>query len=128
MSILEIHGTLANTCLYFTIAMMLWSGFLYIRRQDLDGSFFGAAVILELLLLLQSGLGAWMLIEGGAVFRWVHILYGILAIITVPAVYAFTRGRNTYYEALIYGLVFLFLMGVVLRGADTALPFVPPGV
>jgi hypothetical protein len=56
---------------------------------------------------------------------WVHILYGILLVITLPGAFAYLRGKDTRREALIYGLVGLFLAGVSLRAISTATVFGP---
>jgi len=52
----------------------------------------------------------------------VHILYGVLLVIVLPATFAYLRGRDERREALIYGLVGLFLAGVSLRAIVTAAP------
>ena len=115
-----LHARLANTALFFCIAVMVWSFYLYFRRKELDSSYFGAVVICELLFVVQAVLGVILYVQGlGGLIRWVHILYGILALISIPAVYAFTRGRNTYYEALLYALTMAFLVGVIIRANTT---------
>ena len=50
----------------------------------------------------------------------VHILYGFLIVIALPATFAYLRGREERREALIYALVGFFLTGLALRAIITA--------
>lgn len=119
-TVLLIHGRLSTTALLFSLIMMVWSFWAYFRREDLGSSYWGAAVICELIFVAQMILGVLMILSGIPVIRWVHILYGVLGLISIPAVYAFTRGRNSYREALLYALTMAFLIGVVLRAQVSA--------
>lgn len=122
MTILEIHIKLSTTVLIYNFIMMFWSFALYFRRQPLDSNFWGALVIHGTLFIAQAVVGTIMMTQGSSPARWVHILYGILGVITIPAVFGFTRGRDTYYEALMYGLAMLFLLGVITRAMTTNVP------
>jgi hypothetical protein len=79
-----------------------------------------------LLYIAQGLVGVALYLLGARPARvWVHILYGVLLVITVPGAFAYMRGRDSRREALIYGLVGLFLAGVSLRAIYTATVFVP---
>jgi len=104
----------------FAILIALWS-FLHIyQRRELEGGFWGAVVIGEILIVLQAILGFIMMAQGGVPARGVHLLYGILAILTWPAVFAFSRGGTGRKEAVYWGLVSLFLFGIASRAVMTA--------
>jgi hypothetical protein len=49
----------------------------------------------------------------------IHILYGIVAVISLPAYYAITKGRDDKEVVLTYGLLNLFLAAISLRAAAT---------
>jgi hypothetical protein len=49
----------------------------------------------------------------------IHILYGIVAIMMLPGTFAYTRGRDSRWEQLIYAAVCLFLCGIALRALET---------
>jgi hypothetical protein len=49
----------------------------------------------------------------------VHILYGIVAVISLPAYYAISKGRDDKYAALAYGLLCLFLAAIGMRASVT---------
>lgn len=120
MSLSELHARLGNTGMLFALALGLWALWLYFRKQGVGGSYFGGMVIGELLFVAQGIVGAALYFTGHSLGRTVHILYGILAVITLPAAYAYSRGQDERREALVYGLVGLFLFGVALRAITTA--------
>ena len=77
MSLIEIHSRLGNTALFYTIVMAAWGLWRYIRKQNVDSSYWGALVIAEVLYLAQGGLGAYLFLSGiGVLQRSIHILYG----------------------------------------------------
>ena len=115
-----LHEGLANTALMYTLLLALWSFWLHIRRRYLTSHFWGALVIAELIFVLQALIGVAMVMQGRLPWRDIHYLYGALGVITLPAAFAFTRGRAGYREALLYGVILLFLTGVALRAQMTA--------
>jgi hypothetical protein len=120
--LIEIHGGLANTGLYYTIAMAVWGLYRYFRRQGVDSSYWAALVIAEALYLIQGALGAYLFfsgigrLEGG----FMHILYGVVAVLVVPALFMYTRGDETRRVMLVYGVGFLFMIGIILRSMATS--------
>jgi hypothetical protein len=122
MSWLEIHGGLANAATMFMAVLAVWAFFLRLRSQPLDGNWFGAAVIGELLLLAQFAVGWLLWFEGlGAALPrpWIHILYGVVAVITLPAGYLyFSKIQDPKVQTLALALICVFLWGIVLRAAQ----------
>ena len=118
----EIHGSLADTALYYTIAMAAWGLWRFFRRQGVDGSYWAALAIAEILYLVQGALGAFLFfsgigqLEGG----FMHILYGVVAVLVVPALFMYTRGDETRRVSLVYGVGFLFMIGILLRSMATS--------
>ncbi|MEZ4656729.1 MAG: hypothetical protein R2911_04085 [Caldilineaceae bacterium] len=87
MSLIEIHGRLSNTASLFLAVLAVWAIVNRVRTRPLDGNWYGAAVIGELLLLAQFVLGWVLYFEGfGAVLprSYLHILYGAVAVIALP--------------------------------------------
>ena len=122
MSLIDIHARLANTALYYMVLMALWGLWRYVRKQGVDGSFWGALVIAEVLLLVQAALGAflWLSGTGQLAGRSIHILYGVVSILVIPGIFLYTRGEEQRRAMLVYALSFLFLVGIVLRAIMTA--------
>ena len=119
MSWVEVHSRLANTALLFCAIMAVWGLWRFFRRQGVDGSFWGALIIAELLILAQGGTGAYLWISGLRPVRNLHLLYGIVSALAVPLVYVFTKGRDERPEVLMYGVAFLILIGLLLRAMVT---------
>jgi hypothetical protein len=115
-----LHARLLFTILLFFGALSIWGFVSYLRGQGVSGSYRGALAIGELLMLAEFLLGVILFVGGGRPFRpEIHILYGIVAIITLPAAFFYTRGRDGRAEHLIYTLACLFLCGIALRGLET---------
>jgi len=122
MTLVDIHGSLGNTALFYTIIMALWAFWRFFRRQGLDSNYWGAVVIAESLYLIQGAFGAFLFFSGIGVLsgRTIHILYGVVSALVIPAIFFFTRGEEQRRPMLVYGAGFLFLVGVILRGMATA--------
>src|SRR5262245_42442959 len=120
MSVLTIHGFVANAVNIFTLLVALYAALKYIRKQELSSDFWGAAAIGEGLMVIQALLGIILVVEGLFPAQWVHILYGVVSALTWPALYTFTRGKmSTQREALVWMLVSAILFGVTLRARAT---------
>ncbi|UCH61083.1 MAG: hypothetical protein JSV61_06280 [Anaerolineales bacterium] len=122
MSLTQFHSSLANTAMYYFLILALWGLWRFARKQGVDSSFWGALVISEVLVLLQGGLGVYLWINGLRPGRgWIHILYGVVSALTLPAIFAFTRGDNDRRVMMIYGVALLFLVGITIRAAGTGI-------
>lgn len=124
-SLSDIHRGLAQTGIYFFIALGVWAVWLRFRSRPLDGSWYGAAVIGELLMITEFLLG-WVLYGqglGGNLSRaFVHILYATVAVITLPAAYLYlSRLQDENVKTVLFAIVCFFLMEVVIRARVVAL-------
>ena len=121
MSLADIHSRLAISGLLFVTFMALWGLFRFFRKEGVNSNYFGAAVIAEVLYILQGLLGLFIFITGsGELGRpEVHILYGIVTVLTIPGVYIYTRADESRRAVLIYALAFIFLIGITIRSMST---------
>ena|SRR3990172_4132108 len=127
MSLTQVHAAIATACLIFSLIIGVYGAARYFRGLGVDASYWGALAAGELLYVAQGVLGVLLLVEGMRPARsLVHLLYGVVIIIVLPAAYGFTRGRDTRREAAIYALIGLFLAGISLRAMSTA-QFALPG-
>ena len=125
MSIIEIHARLADTATLFVGFIGVWAIFLRIRSQPLNGSWYGAAIVGELLLVAQSLLGVYLyygLGLGVALPRpFIHILYGVVSIITLPAAHSyFGQLEDEQVKTVAMAAACLFLWGILLRATQVA--------
>ena len=115
-----IHRQITTTILLFMDALALWGFWNYFRGEGVTGSYWGALAIGEGLIIVEGIIGGVLYVLGGVPARGVlHTLYGIVAAISIPSAFAFTRGRSGRYEALIYALIALFLLGIASRAQST---------
>ena len=125
MPITEIHARLSDTATLFIAVIGFWALYLRIRNRPLDSSWFGAAVVGELLLVAQFLLGLylyWGVGLGAMLPRpFMHILYGVVAILTLPAAYSyFSNVEDEKVKALAMAATALFLWGIILRASQVA--------
>jgi hypothetical protein len=121
MSLSDVHGRLANTALFFMIFMALWGLWRLLRKQGLSSNYWGALVIGEILVIVQGLLGGYLWLIGLRPDRSIHILYGVVAALVIPAIYAFTKGGQERREMIIYAVALLFLVGILIRAMGTAM-------
>ncbi len=121
MTVIDVHGRLANTALLYAIVLCVWGLWRFFRKQDIDSSYWGALVIAEVLFLSQIALGLYLWLSGiGRLGGAVHVLYGVVSVLVLPGIYLYTRGDEKRRAGLIYGLGFLFLVGIIIRAMMTA--------
>jgi hypothetical protein len=120
MTLTLLHDRLATTALLYMILLGIWGLWRYFRGQSIEGSFWGALVIAELVLIVQGLVGGYLYLTGLRPLRgWIHILYGIASVLVIPGVFAFTNGNSDRRTTLIYGVALLFLAGLIIRGMVT---------
>lgn len=115
-----VHRLLGTAFLYYTAIITLWLLVHLFRRRDVDGGFWGAIAIGEALIVLQMIVGVIMALQGLRPARGLHFVYGGVALLTWPAVFALTRNAPGRREALYWALASAFLFGVTLRAMATA--------
>ena len=125
MSLTLIHARLAQSAILFMIALGVWAIFLRFRSRPLDGSWYGGLAVGEILMVAQFALG-WILYSQGLGDNlpraFVHILYGAVAVITLPAAYAYlSKMEDENTKTILFAIVCFFLMEVVIRARDVAL-------
>jgi len=127
MSLNLIHNGLSNACTLFSLIIFGYGLWTFFRNQGMSGSYLGVLIVGELLFLTQLAVGVALALQGAVPARaWIHYLYGIVLVISLPGLYAFLRGRDSRREVLIYAFMGLFLAGISLRSIATgarAFPF-----
>ena len=115
-----LHNRVGNAAWLFMAILGLWSFINYIRGRGVDGNMIGIIVVGELMVLVQASLGVILWLSGLFPARAIHFLYGSLAVLTLPALWVYTRGATDRRASLIWGLAGLFLLGLTLRAIGTA--------
>jgi CDP-diglyceride synthetase len=119
MDLATIHSRLATSLLLFMAIAAIWNLHAAVRRHGISSSTWGILAIGEILALAQGALGLALYLAGDRPARTVHLLYGLTAVLTLPAYYFISRGRDDKKASLIYGLLCLFLAFAAYRGMVT---------
>ena len=120
MTLTEVHARLATTMLLFLGVAGVWGLATFFLRRSITGSYWGILAIGEILIVAQVIVGTILWISGARPERTIHLLYGIVAAISIPGYYAYTKGQDDRRASLTYGLICLFLVGISIRAMGTA--------
>lgn len=120
MSLSSIHDRLATAMLIFLAVAGIWGLASYFLKRGMSGSYWGVLATGELLILAQAITGIALWLAGARPTRGIHLLYGAVALLTLPGYYAYTKGQDDPRTARAYGLICLFLVGISLRAIGTA--------
>jgi hypothetical protein len=118
--LLEFHRLLSNSIWLFFLMLGLWGLIRAFRQQPVDGSYFGALVIGELIYLLEAILGAILYFTPSGPASWIHILYGVFSAIFLPGLFTYLKGDDSNRAQWAYALGALFMFGLVLRSITTS--------
>ena len=114
-----LHDRLADSLLLFMVAAAVWNLVAALRRRGIASETWGILAIGELLALAQGVLGLLLYVGGARPARGVHLLYGVVAVLTLPAYYAISHGRDDRRASWAYTWLCLFLAGISARGITT---------
>ncbi|MFQ5921794.1 MAG: hypothetical protein ACE5M4_03025 [Anaerolineales bacterium] len=120
MTLTIIHARLGTAMLLFLSVAGVWGLATFFLRRGITGSYWGILAVGEILIVAQMVVGVILWIEGARPARTIHVLYGIVAGISIPGYYAYTRGQDDRRAGLTYGLICLFLVGISIRAIGTA--------
>jgi hypothetical protein len=115
----EAHRTLANMINIYALIVGIWGLVNFARKQPPDGNFNGALAVAVGLFALEAIAGVVLMFMGRSPSRDIHWLYGVTMVITIPAIFVFTRGRNSSRESFLYGAGMLFIWGLAERAGET---------
>ena len=93
----------------------------YFRARPVTPAYWGLIAFGNLLALAQGALGGWMALHGGQPTRgWLHMLYGAVAVLWIPAIQLLNRKRSGRDATLTCALVSSAEFVIALRAMATA--------
>lgn len=126
MDISFLHARIAGAMVPFALIAGVWGLVEYFRQHEINPNYWGAIVVGNLLAVGQGLMGVWLALGPGQkpVRDWVHILYGIMAVLWIP-IFNFANGyfnkkQDKVKETLIIAIISLFEFGVALRAISTS--------
>jgi hypothetical protein len=126
VDISSLHARIAGAMVPFALIAGIWGLVEYFRKQEISPSYWGIIVIGNLLAVGQGLMGVWLALgpDQKPVREWVHVLYGIMAVLWIP-IFNFANGyfnkkQDKVKETLIIAIISLFEFGVALRAIATS--------
>ena len=119
-TLVTIHRQLANTGVLYMFACGVWGLVMYARKRPMDSNYRGVLVIGYVLGDVIGLFGVLLLLAGARPGDALHILYGVLAALSLPAAAGYLQDKPDLRKPLVYGLVSFFVFGVMIRGIITA--------
>ena len=121
-TILPIHRQLAQTGVMYMFAAAVWGLIMTWRKHPMDSSYRGILAIGYVLGDVIGLLGLTMVLAGVSPRDPIHILYGLVTAVALPAAAIWQEQRKVGDEQKPrwYALASLFVFGVMLRGIITA--------
>ena len=120
MNLIFIHNRLSISILLYVIILFCWGLWGYLRNNGVISSYRGALLIAEILILGQGALGTTLYLMGLQPERGgMHVLYGIVGSLGIPAIFVFTKGRNDRQTLLVYTAVLPLIAIIFMRSIVT---------
>jgi hypothetical protein len=122
----SLHALIARAMVTFALASGGYGLWEYFHKHEISPSYWGIIVVGNVTALGQGMIGLWLALgpDQKPVREWVHILYGIMAVLWIPifnfANGYFNRKQDKLKETLIIAIVSLFEFGVALRAIATS--------
>jgi heme A synthase len=116
----ELHEVLSKTSVLFFAALGIWGLFRAFRGREVNSSYLAALVIGEAVFVLQGILGLVLIIAGGRPDRMIHLLYGAVALLALPALFAYMKGDDSNQAQWYYGILTILLVGIAFRAIGTS--------
>lgn len=117
----ELHRALSNTIWMFYLFMGVWGVYRALRRHPVNGSYFGAIAVIQIVLVVQALMGGALYLSGLRPEReLVHYLYGAFGVVFLPGLFAYLKGDDSNTAQWLFALASLFMFGVIRRIIETA--------
>lgn len=118
-AIVDFHQSWSRVVLIYTVLLLIWALFLYVRGSNPSGSYLGALAIDQAVVVIQGIVGIILVVQGYRPGDGLHIVYGIVAFVTLPAAYFLSKGGTERRDSGIFALATLFLIGISIRAIAT---------
>jgi len=118
--LLTLHQGLFRAGVLITLIVAAWGMWAWLRKQPASGGYRSTLVMTELLFVLQALVGIGLYLGGRRPHDTLHLLYGVLLIVTLPIATSYTSGHDKRREPLVFGIAGLFMTGLAIRALTTA--------
>jgi len=116
MSLSDVHNWLSDALLFYTLLAGLWGLLNFIGTREISLGYWVALTVAQMLVMSQGLLGGLLWLQDKRPAQDAHVIYGALAALGLPIIYAATRGHEGHRESLAYGIA-LLLVALLVWGA-----------
>ncbi|HZT96940.1 MAG TPA: hypothetical protein VFB34_08895 [Chloroflexota bacterium] len=111
----HVHQALFTSVVIYYAVLTLWGAFMYVRGSEPSGSYLGAAILGEALVVVQAATGLLLLASGHhPKTEALHFLYGAVILLAVPFVYLTVGQRRDRNASGFFALACLLIVIIAL--------------
>lgn len=114
-----LHQGFSRVVLVYSLVVAIWALFLYLSGSNPSGSYLGAAVINEGVVVVQGLIGLVLLAQGDRPHEGLHLVYGIISVLALPTAYFMSANATQRRDSLLFGFAGLVLVGASIRAIMT---------
>ncbi len=118
--LLTFHQGLRNAGILLTVIIAAWGLWTWLRKGSASGGYRSTLVLTEAIFVAQALVGIGLYLGGRRPHDTLHLLYGVLLIVTLPIAASYTSSHEKRREPLIFGIAGLFMTGLAIRALTTA--------
>lgn len=116
---LTVHRDFAQVVIVYSGLLGLWGLLLWLMGRNPSAGLLGALVLDEGVVIVQAIFGLILLGQGHRPHDLLHLLYGLVSLLTIPFAYSMSAHGTQRRDSLIFGLAGLFLAGIAIRAVTT---------
>lgn len=122
--LISMHGRLFTTIMLVFGVLTVWGVLAALGRRGPSDYFMSVLAIGQLLMIAQGLIGTIVWLGGlHASDHVTHVIYGILCVLALPAIFIYVRERNPVSQQWTYSLTCLFLFSIAYRALETGRGF-----
>lgn len=114
-----VHARLGMAILFYLVVCGVWGAVEALRGRGVGGSYLGALFIAAGMAFVQALLGTILMLSGRMPGAWLHFVYGILVLGTIPVAYSYARTKSGKTAAAIYAVATLIAAAAAVRALGT---------
>ena len=115
-----LHARLAVALIVFALVLALWGSYQFIRHRAVSGGFRSSFLLLAALTAVQGTVGAIELATGTRPKELLHLVYGVFAVVFLPAMFTYAgRGNQKDREAVYLAAACWVVLVAYGRGVTT---------
>lgn len=114
-----LHIVLSRAVILFAIVLGLWGTYQLARYRQVSGGFRSSYLLMIALTGILGIVGAVLLLTGQRPHELLHVVYGIFAILFLPAVYFYSERRDDLREAAFLAAACWIVVVALARGVAT---------